>query len=97
MNICELCIQKDKETTCPMCKHNPSNVLVDFFIEYYPVCAMGYADCIHDPAYIKHFYPDWYEELWGDKTVEEAFQEQVKEGVCNCTGSHCRNYDDEDK
>lgn len=97
MNICDLCIREDKEIVCPMCTRNPSNVLADFFVEYYPVCNKGYVDCIHDPAYIKHFYPDWYEELWGDKTVEEAFQEQVKEGVCNCTGSHCRNYDDEDK
>ena len=99
MNICDLCIREDKEIVCPMCTRNPSNVLADFFVEYYPVCNKGYVDCIHDPAYIKHFYPDWYEDLYGNMLPEEAIH--AEGGCCDKVAKdpdenyYC--YDDEDK
>ena len=57
--------------------------------EYEPTCPLGYDDCVRDPAYIKHFHPDWYEKLYGNKSPEEVAKEK-----CN-TPFGC--YDDEDK
>ena len=52
--------------------------------EYAPSCKYGFSDCIHDPMYIKHTYPNWWNEL-GCPT----------ECTCNCNDGE--EYDDEDK
>ena len=60
--------------------------------------AYGATDCVRDPAYIKYYYPDWYTNLYGDKTPEEAVY--VKNGcydrfIKDSKYNSC--YDDEDK
>ncbi|MBO5953305.1 MAG: hypothetical protein J6Q53_04195 [Oscillospiraceae bacterium] len=66
---------------------------------YTPTCPRGYTDCIHDPAYIKFHHPEWYKELYGDMTPEEA---ALEENGCYDSFEedpdmkyYC--YDDEDK
>lgn len=66
---------------------------------YKPVCPRGYTDCVCDPAYIKYHHPEWYKEMYGDLSPEEAariedscydrFREDPDEKY------YC--YDDEDK
>lgn len=65
------------------------------WVYYKPTCTMGFDDCIHDPAYIKATYPDWYKELYGDLSVENACCHEDSPCV-DCTEHHCY-YDDEDK
>lgn len=63
-------------------------------VYYRPTCKCGYDDCIYDPAYICATYPEWYKNLFGSKTPEEAAA--TKGNSC----SYCKNgdhYDDEDK
>lgn len=62
-------------------------------VYYRPTCKFGWDDCINDPAYIYATYPEWYKELYGDKSPEEA---AADEGCAHCT-EQCCHYDDEDK
>jgi len=68
-------------------------------MDYTPACPRGYVDCVNDPAYIKLHDPEWYAELYGDKTPEEAAHE--KNGCFDRLKEdpdekyYC--YDDEDK
>ena len=77
MNKCEKCVS-DKSWRSE-CRNNPEvqRILASLpkqscFMEYIPVCPRGYVDCVCDPAYIQFYHPDWYKELYGDKTPEEA-------------------------
>lgn len=63
---------------------------------YKPTCPRGYTDCIYDPAYIKFVHPEWYEELYGDMTVEEAAGD-CREKVARDPDEKYYCYDDEDK
>lgn len=64
------------------------------WVYYRPTCKFGCEDCIHDPAYIKATYPEWYERLYGGLDPETAAK---CEGGCSaCTEEYCY-YDDEDK
>ena len=67
--------------------------------DYTPTCPRGYDDCVWDPAYIKHHYPDWFAKLWGNRTPEQAAQSP---GGCfdkykNDPNEKYYCYDDEDK
>lgn len=62
--------------------------------DYTPACIAGYEGCISDPAYIKCYYPEWYEELYGDMPVEEVAEEC--RALLSADGE-CRHWDDEDK
>lgn len=62
-------------------------------VGYVPTCRHGCDDCIHDPAYIKATYPEWYAELYGPKTPKEAAQDS--RGCAMCKEGEL--YDDEDK
>jgi hypothetical protein len=64
-------------------------------VYYKPTCKFGWDDCINDPAYIYATYPEWYKSLYGDKTPEEAVEDE-EEGCAHCT-EQCCYYDDEDK
>jgi hypothetical protein len=64
-------------------------------VYYKPTCKFGWDDCINDPAYIYATYPEWYKSLYGDKTPEEAAEDE-EEGCAHCT-EQCCYYDDEDK
>lgn len=64
------------------------------WVYYKPTCKFGYENCIHDPAYIYSTYPEWYKELYGGLSPEEAALEQ--EGCGCCSEENCY-YDDEDK
>ena len=104
MNKCEKCIT-DK-IHCIECKNNPVYERIfaalpkkSFFMKYIPVCPRGYTDCINDPAYIKYHYPDWYKEMYGNKTPKETIY--IKN---NCWDKYINDpnekyycYDDEDK
>ena len=63
---------------------------------YTPVCPRGYLDCVYDPAYIHFHYPDWYKELYGDKTPEEA-AEKCRQKMLEDPDEENYCYDDEDK
>lgn len=64
------------------------------WVYYKPTCKFGCEDCIHDPAYIKATYPEWYERLYGGLDPETAAK---CEGGCSaCTEDNCY-YDNEDK
>lgn len=84
----EDCLNKNSES-CNVCKRNYP-VLKDMLVLYIPTCPHGYKDCVNDPAYIKWSDPEWYEELYGNKTPEEASKEN-----CSIDDNSC--YDDEDK
>lgn len=64
-------------------------------VYYRPTCKFGWDDCINDPAYIYATYPEWYKELYGDKSPEEAATDE-DEGCAHCT-EQCCHYDNEDK
>lgn len=85
------CIQ-DKRL-CHKCTFNESLPKLASYLKFYePVCPKGYNDCVLDPAYIKYYYPDWYKDLYGNKTpVEVALEE------CGGKALHDDCYDDEDK
>ncbi len=63
---------------------------------YLPTCPRGYIDCVNDPAYIKHNCPDWYKELYGDKTLKEA-SEECRKRMEEDPDEKYYCYDDEDK
>ena len=67
--------------------------------KYIPVCPRGYDDCVWDPAYIQCFYPDWYKELYGDKTPTEAIatENDCLDKVKEDPDEEFYCYDDEDK
>ena len=90
---CDKCVID--RSVCDKCRDNPKYKdypSLSLFQEYIPTCPYGYADCVIDPAYIKFYYPDWYRELYGDMTPEEA-------SAIRCRGDSddCDEYDDEDK
>lgn len=59
---------------------------------YKRMCPRGYDDCVCDPGYIKFYYPDWYFELYGNKTLRQAVKDCkiAMKNEFDC-------YDDEDK
>lgn len=64
------------------------------WVYYKPTCKFGWDNCIHDPAYIKATYPEWYERLYGGLSPEAAAK--CEGGCVACTEDNCY-YDDEDK
>ncbi len=89
--LCEKCVT-DK-SFCIICIDNPiyeDHPLRRYFQGYIPTCPQGYDDCVCDPAYIKVHYPEWYKELYGDITPEEASAQDCDRNCLDC-------YDDEDK
>lgn len=62
-------------------------------LPYTPACPLGYTNCIYDPAYILHYYPDWYNSLYGYKPTWEV----VKHCFEAIEDDDCSLYDDEDK
>lgn len=98
---CDKCVS-DK-SLCSHCRDNPEvqKILASlpkqsFFMNYIPVCPRGYLDCVYDPAYIHFHYPDWYKELYGDKTPEEV-AEKCRQKVLEDPDEEGYCYDDEDK
>jgi hypothetical protein len=104
-NKCEKCVA-DKNM-CGQCRDNPEvqKILASLpksshFIPYVPICPRGFVDCVWDPAYILYTDPDWYKELYGDKTPLEALwvdggcMEKIEKDH-KMEKYYC--YDDEDK
>lgn len=92
VNKCDRCVTS--RNRCKDCRDNPSYAYVplqSLYKEYIPTCPRGHDDCVCDPAYIKYRDPEWYKELYGDKTVYEAAQE------CRDTDPDEDCYDNEDK
>ena len=90
---CDICVT-DK-SRCNDCKENPKYAhipTVSLFSCYVPTCPFGMDDCVGDPAYIKYHYPDWYKELYGDISPEEASKQS-----CSSYEHFWECYDDEDK
>lgn len=81
---------KDK---CRSCSHQPG--LIDQHMWNPITCKFGYKNCVNDPGYIYATDPDWYKELYGNKSYEEAAKDP-ESGCALCTAEHCQ-YDDEDK
>ena len=103
MNIfdpCEKCVTD--RGLCDRCSKNPKYrdyPHKSLFQAYKPTCPRGYTDCIRDPAYVKFYYPEWYKELFGDKTPEEAAHEEngCYDRFKNDPDMKYYCYDDEDK
>lgn len=90
---CGRCVNKDTDK-CDNCIDHPKwqdRPTQSYFELYRRTCPHGYRDCIYDPAYIKFWYPDWYKDLYGDKTPQEV----VRESCNDCEDGD--RYDDEDK
>lgn len=85
----------NRNSLCENCRENKVFPTMSFYQSYIPTCPYGYDDCISDPAYIKYNYPNWYKELYGDKTVEEAGERCRK--YHDADSKFCDSYDDEDK
>lgn len=97
MGKCDKCVTDKFQ--CMFCPDNPEYVHIEkhsLFTAYKPVCPRGYTDCVRDPAYIKHHYPEWYKDLYGDKTPEEA-AEVCRKRVEEDPNMYYYCYDDEDK
>ena len=107
---CEFCIFNnalDNKSVCINCRDNPlvQKILQalpknSYFQTYQPACPRGYGDCIYDPAYIKCYDPEWYENLYGSLTPEEAIMTEAE--CCrnykdNIENMYCEMYDNEDK
>lgn len=97
---CDKCVTD--RSLCDGCRDNPK--YADYphkslFMEYKPVCPRGYVDCVYDPAYIKHYHPEWYKKLYGSKTPEEAAHEKNKcyDKLKEDPDEEYYCYDDEDK
>ena len=100
MNMTDKCNEcvADK-TFCEQCRDNIKYRDVptrSYFKAYNPVCPLGEQYCVLDPAYIKYTDPDWYKELYGDITPEEAALTDNCGKNIDVYGS-CLDYDDEDK
>ena len=104
--MCDTCITN--KDMCLKCIYNPMyKDLRSYFKGYEPTCPRGYDDCVYDPAYIKYNYPEWYKELYGDKTPEEvskisscqkALDNHDEEFYClHCVCENINCYDNEDK
>ena len=100
MSLCDSCVV-DK-SLCVKCRDNP--IYSDYpkrsmFKAYIPVCPRGYEDCVYDPAYIKCEHPEWYEELYGELSPEEAIyvEDGCYERVKNDPDEYRFCYDYEDK
>lgn len=78
---------------CRSCSHQPG--LTDQHMWNPITCKFGYKNCVNDPGYIYATDPDWYKELYGDKSYEDAAKDP-ENGCALCTAEHCQ-YDDEDK
>ena len=94
---CSNCIYFNQPNECINCQDAPQ--YKDYpkrskFIEYKITCPKGYAYCVHDPAYIKFYHPEWYAELYGDKTPKEIMEVCSS---CNRGEEFCDDYDDEDR
>lgn len=104
INVCDKCVS-DK-SLCATCRDHPEvrKILATLpkrshFATYIPVCPRGYIDCVYDPAYIKDSAPNWYKDLYGDVSPEEAI---YSEGGCwhkflKDPDENYYCYDDEDK
>lgn len=62
---------------------------------YKPTCKFDCGDCIYDPAYIHTTYPEWYKELYGAISPEEAAA--LQNSTCSICSEDDYRYDDEDK
>lgn len=101
MNKCDRCVTPAflGYEECVKCKDNPIYKKVpniSLFKEYWPVCPRGYFDCTNDPAYIQFYHPDWYEELYGDKTPIQA-AEACRKAMEEDPDMEYYCYDGEDK
>lgn len=97
-NHCDSCVTDKSE--CVKCRDNPIYKDVptrSLYQKYIPTCPRGYADCVCDPAYIKCNYPDWYKELYGDLTPEQASEQSCAEKVKEDPDEEYYCYDNEDK
>lgn len=81
---------------CEYCKRNKNAVLEDCFEDrgYVPSCTHGYADCIHDPAYLIYCSEKGYHKKLSSIRLQQL-KTKIEEG-CNC-GKNVPMYDDEDK
>lgn len=75
MTRCNKCVAP--ESLCIKCRENPIYAEIPQYSQfraYNPVCPRGYTDCASDPAYLKHYHPEWYKTLYGDLTPVQALE-----------------------
>ena len=104
MSKCKKCISD--RTWCSQCRDYPvyQEILKmipkkSCYMDYVPVCPRGYTDCVCDPGYIKFHHPEWYKDLYGDLSPEEAILVEggCKERFLEDPDEKYYCYDDEDK
>lgn len=97
-NRCAVCVA-DK-SRCAECRENPIYAKVptrSLFQAYVPTCPRGYGHCVNDPAYLKVYHPEYYHDLYGDLTPEQASAKSCQERIKEDPGEEFYCYDDEDK
>lgn len=95
---CNVCVSN--KSRCTECRENPiyENVPTrSLFQAYIPTCPRGYVDCIHDPAYLKVFHPEYYQDLYGSLTPKQASEQTCSKLVLEDPDEEYYCYDDEDK
>jgi hypothetical protein len=98
LSRCDVCAT-DK-SRCIECRENPVYADVpthSLFQAYVPTCPRGYTDCINDTAYLKVYHPNYYHDLYGDLTPEQASAQSCSKLVLADPDERHYCYDDEDK
>lgn len=92
----EILLKREQEALDPRVKTIIMEGPDRFKCGYYkPTCKFDCGDCIYDPAYIHTTYPEWYKELYGAISPEEAAT--LPDSTCSICSEDDYRYDDEDK
>ena len=77
LGYCEDCLNQHKPQMCQRCYDNPEIFnLSSYYTPYLEVCPIGEWGCPDDPGYMKYYFPDKFEEKFGDISLKEAAQHE---------------------
>ena len=77
VGYCENCLNQHKEELCRKCADNPQIIpMVSYYTPYLEVCPIKEWGCNNDPGFIKYFFPERYEKLFGNITLKEAIEHE---------------------
>lgn len=97
-NRCISCVVD--RSKCIMCRENPIYDDVptqSLYQSYISTCPIGYTNCVSDPAYIKYNYSEWYKELYGDISPEQASEQSCRKRLKEDPDEKYYCYDYEDR
>lgn len=88
MGYCDKCLNRYKKDMCGHCADNPVNFFrASYYTPYLEVCPINEWGCAKDPGFIRYYYPDRYQQLFGDITPSEALNHEE----CACKSCKWRN------